>query len=40
MNTCDRKNTFEALMEAVKAHSLSQISHALHEVGAEYRSDM
>ncbi|HKT31496.1 MAG TPA: methylmalonyl-CoA mutase family protein [Gammaproteobacteria bacterium] len=35
-----RKNTFEALMEAVKTHSLGQISHALYEVGGEYRRNM
>jgi len=36
----DRKNIFEALMEAVKTHSLGQISHALYEVGGEYRRNM
>ncbi|MDT8439445.1 MAG: methylmalonyl-CoA mutase family protein [Wenzhouxiangellaceae bacterium] len=35
-----RENTFEALMEAVKYHSLGQISHALYEVGGEYRRNM
>jgi len=35
-----RANTFEALMEAVKYHSLGQISHALYEVGGEYRRNM
>ena len=35
-----RGNTFEALMEAVKYHSLGQISHALYEVGGEYRRNM
>ncbi len=33
----DRKNVFEALMEAVKTHSLGQITHALYDVGGEYR---
>src|SRR5690606_22293733 len=33
----DRQNVFTALMEAVKTHSLGQISHALYEVGGEYR---
>jgi methylmalonyl-CoA mutase len=36
----DRKNVFAALMEAVKMHSLGQISHALYEVGGEYRRNM
>jgi methylmalonyl-CoA mutase len=36
----DRRNTFESLMEAVKFHSLGQISHALYEVGGEYRRNM
>jgi len=36
----DRKNVFEALMEAVKTHSLGQISHALYDVGGEYRRNM
>ena len=36
----DRSNLFEALMEAVKTHSLGQISHALYEVGGEYRRNM
>jgi len=36
----DRANTFEALIEAVKYHSLGQISHALYEVGGEYRRNM
>jgi methylmalonyl-CoA mutase len=35
-----RGNTFEALMEAVKRCSLGQISHALYEVGGEYRRNM
>ena len=33
-------NVFEALMEAIKTHSLGQISHALHEVDGEYRRNM
>ncbi|MEN1957891.1 methylmalonyl-CoA mutase family protein, partial [Luteimonas changyuni] len=33
----ERRNVFEALMEAVKTHSLGQISHALYDVGGEYR---
>ena len=36
----ERKNIFGALMEAVKTHSLGQISHALYEVGGEYRRNM
>jgi methylmalonyl-CoA mutase len=36
----DRKNVFAALMEAVKTHSLGQISHALYDVGGEYRRNM
>lgn len=36
----ERRNVFEALVEAVKTHSLGQISHALYDVGggvsAEY----
>ncbi len=35
-----RANTFEALMEAVKYHSLGQISHALYQIGGEYRRNM
>jgi methylmalonyl-CoA mutase len=35
-----RGNVFEALMEAVKHNSLGQISHALYEVGGEYRRNM
>jgi isobutyryl-CoA mutase len=35
-----RQNVFAALMEAVKAHSLGQISHALYDVGGEYRRNM
>jgi methylmalonyl-CoA mutase len=36
----ERQNTFAALMEAVKAASLGQITHALYEVGGEYRRSM
>ena len=36
----ERRNVFEALMEAVKTHSLGQISHALYQVGGEYRRNM
>ncbi len=36
----ERKNIFAALMEAVKTHSLGQISHALYDVGGEYRRNM
>src|SRR5690606_41402715 len=35
-----RGNVFEALMEAVKTHSLRQISHALYAVGGEDRRNM
>ncbi|HET6527634.1 MAG TPA: methylmalonyl-CoA mutase family protein, partial [Balneolaceae bacterium] len=33
-------NTFEELMETVKVASLGQISHALYEVGGQYRRNM
>ena len=36
----ERKNTFEALMEAAKVCSLGSISHALYAVGGEYRRNM
>jgi len=36
----ERGNTFEALMDAVKTCSLGEISHALYEVGGEYRRNM
>jgi len=36
----ERRNVFEALMEAVKTHSLGQITHALYDVGEEYRRNM
>jgi methylmalonyl-CoA mutase len=35
-----RGNLFAELMEAVQSHSLGQISHALYEVGGEYRRNM
>jgi len=36
----DRKNVFETLMEAVKYNSEGQFSHALYDVGGEYRRNM
>jgi methylmalonyl-CoA mutase len=36
----DRRNVFEQLMDAVKNNSLGQISHALYDVGGEYRRNM
>jgi methylmalonyl-CoA mutase len=36
----DRRNVFASLMDAVKTHSLGQISHALYDVGGEYRRSM
>ncbi|RYD14765.1 MAG: methylmalonyl-CoA mutase [Lysobacteraceae bacterium] len=39
-NARERRNVFAALMEAVKTHSLGQISHALYDVGGEYRRNM
>jgi methylmalonyl-CoA mutase len=36
----ERRNVFASLMEAVKTHSLGQISHALYAVGGEYRRNM
>jgi isobutyryl-CoA mutase len=36
----NRQNVFSELMEAVKYNSLGQISHALYEVGGEYRRNM
>jgi methylmalonyl-CoA mutase len=35
-----RQNVFAALMEAMKAYSLAQISHALYDVGRAYRRNM
>ena len=34
------ENLFAALIEAVKPHSLGQISHSLYEVGGEYGRKM
>ena len=34
------RNTFEVLMEAAKVCSLGQLTHALYEVGGEYRRNM
>ena len=36
----DRRNTFEALMEAGRVCSLGSMSHALYGVGGEYRRNM
>ena len=36
----ERRNIFAGLLDAVKTHSLGQISHALYEVGGEYRRNM
>lgn len=36
----ERKNVFEQLVEVVKYNSLGQISHALYDVGEEYRQNM
>ena len=36
----DRENVFAQLMEAVKYNSEGQISHALYDVGGEYRRNM
>ncbi len=36
----ERKNTFEALMDAGKDCSLGSMSHALYDVGGEYRRNM
>ncbi|MEX0906368.1 MAG: methylmalonyl-CoA mutase family protein [Balneolaceae bacterium] len=36
----DNDNLFEELMETVKVASLGQISHALYEVGGQYRRNM
>ncbi|RDZ28138.1 methylmalonyl-CoA mutase family protein [Lysobacter silvisoli] len=36
----ERRNVFASLMEAVQTHSLGQISHALYDVGGEYRRNM
>ena len=36
----DRANTFEALMVAARDCSLGSMSHALYDVGGEYRRNM
>jgi len=36
----ERKNTFTALMQAAKVCSLGSMSHALYDVGGEYRRNM
>jgi methylmalonyl-CoA mutase len=36
----ERKNTFETLMAAAKSCSLGSMSHALYDVGGEYRRNM
>ncbi len=36
----ENKNTFDALMEVVKTCSLGQVTHALYEVGGQYRRNM
>src|SRR5688572_9222990 len=36
----NNQNTFKSLMEAVKVCSLGQITHALYEVGGQYRRNM
>ena len=36
----DRRNVFEQLIDVVKYNSLGQISHALYDVGGEYRRNM
>ena len=38
--TGDRKNVFAQLMDTVKYNSKGQISHALYDVGGEYRRNM
>ena len=38
--TLDNKNLFEVLIETVKYCSLGQITHALYEVGGQYRRNM
>jgi len=35
-----RKNWFEALMECAKVCTLGEITHALYEVGGQYRRNM
>ena len=36
----ERKNTFESLMDAARDSSLGSMSHALYDVGGEYRRNM
>ena len=36
----ERKNTFETLMGAGRVCSLGSMSHALYDVGGEYRRNM
>ena len=36
----DGENVFAALMEACKVCTLGQLSHALYEVGGQYRRNM
>ena len=36
----ERRNTFESLMDAAKSCSLGSMSHALYDVGGEYRRNM
>jgi len=36
----ENKNLFECLMETVKYCSLGEITHALYEVGGQYRRNM
>ena len=36
----ERKNVFAQLMEAVKFNSEGQISHALYDMGGEYRRNI
>jgi methylmalonyl-CoA mutase len=36
----ERKNTFEAMMSAARYCSLGSLSHALYDVGGEYRRNM
>jgi methylmalonyl-CoA mutase len=36
----ERGNTFAALMDAARSCSLGSMSHALYEVGGEYRRNM
>jgi methylmalonyl-CoA mutase len=40
LTAAQRTNVFASLMEAVKFSSLGQISHALYDVGGEYRRSM